>query len=667
MDGTGKRQRGDSSRDARTAPGGLLERALDAEARFRAYVENAPLGIFVVDGTGRYVDWNPAALEMVGVGADELAAMTVGDLIVPEERAGALADFRSLLETGSVERDYAFVTRHGRPLSVRLRAVRLSPDRYMAFCQDVTARRRALEELQASEERYRSLVTGLHAAVVVHGPDTRILLANEQAAHLLGLGQDELRGRMAPDPAWHFVREDGTELPLAEYPVTRVLSTRAPVVNAVVGIDRPAAGDRVWVLVNAQPVRGDGGEIRQVVATFLDVTDRKRAEQQVLDREARLRAYFETPAVGIAITSPEKGWMEVNDRICEMLGYSRDELSRLTWLAITHPEDASADVAQFERLVAGEIDRYAIDKRFLRGDGSILWTSLSVSSVRRPDGAVEYFVALLQDIGERKRAERQLAQASRLAAMGTLVAGVAHEVNNPLAGCLSGESEAREVIARVRRSLESGDPLDRADAARALGEAEEALADAQESSQRIARIVRDLALFGRPDPRRVPVRLSAVVAEAMRWLPASVAGRATVEVVEQAAPPVRAAAGQLEQVVVNLVTNAAKATPEGARGRIRIRTGTTDAGLAFLEVEDHGSGIAPDVLDRIFEPFFTTRLPGQGMGLGLAVAHAIVASHGGTLRARSTPGQGSTFRMELPPAEAEEDVPSSPPRPGRTA
>ena len=114
-----------------------------------------------------------------------------------------------------------------------------------------------------------------------------------------------------------------------------------------------------------------------------------------------------------------------------------------------------------------------------------------------------------------------------------------------------------------------------------------------------------------------------------------------------------ASPGQIEQVVVNLVTNAANATPEGMRGTILIRAGVGDSGAARLEVVDHGKGMDPAVMARIFEPFFTTRDLGKGMGLGLSICHAIVTNHGGTLTATSEAGKGSTFRVELPAATAE--------------
>jgi signal transduction histidine kinase len=139
-----------------------------------------------------------------------------------------------------------------------------------------------------------------------------------------------------------------------------------------------------------------------------------------------------------------------------------------------------------------------------------------------------------------------------------------------------------------------------------------------------------------------------IVDLAMRWLPVTIGQTATITVENGGAPDVTASPGQIEQVVVNLVTNAAHATPEGKRGAIVVRLGPGGPGMARLDVIDHGKGIEPAVMARIFEPFFTTREVGKGTGLGLSICHTIVISHGGTLTATSEVGKGSTFRVELP-------------------
>jgi signal transduction histidine kinase len=311
------------------------------------------------------------------------------------------------------------------------------------------------------------------------------------------------------------------------------------------------------------------------------------------------------------------------------------------------PEQAAAIEGAFAEALAGRTGSVTLR---IRG------RTVEVTTHPIPDdaGGVAMGLAMSVDVTERLALQSQLAVTSRLAAVGTLVAGVAHEINNPLAAELADQGVALEIVEEIARRLRDPGPVDRENEAQALDAAAEALREAQEGGQRIARVVRNLAVFGRPDPERTRVRLVDVVADAMRWLPASVGKVARLQVEDGGAPDVMASAGQLGQVLVNLVTNAAHAIPAGRRGLIVIRTALTSEGRARLEVKDDGAGIAPEHLDRIFEPFFTTHRSGdgKGMGLGLAIAHAIVTAHGGTLSVESTPGQGTTFRLELPPAPA---------------
>ena len=258
----------------------------------------------------------------------------------------------------------------------------------------------------------------------------------------------------------------------------------------------------------------------------------------------------------------------------------------------------------------------------------------------------------LVDVTALHEMEAQLALSARLAAMATLVGGVAHEINNPLAAVLSDQGVALEVVDDVRAEILGGGPLVRQAVAQRLDGVIEALREAQEGGQRIARVVKEMVRFASPRARRERVALAALVRDALRWIPSSVGHRASLQLEDAGAPPVLAAPGQVQQIVVNLVTNAAHATPRGERGTIVIRVGPGAPGMARLEVVDRGVGIPSGDLERIFEPFYTTRVTGEerGIGMGLAVCRSLAAAHGGTVTVESEPGKGSTFRVEFPEA-----------------
>ena len=136
----------------------------------------------------------------------------------------------------------------------------------------------------------------------------------------------------------------------------------------------------------------------------------KKEKEGLKQSEAHFRSYFDLPLHGIAITSPEKGWIQVNDRICSILGYSRDEIVRRTWPEMTHPDDLAADLEQFNRVLSGQIDHYNMNKRFIRKDGKVVWTNLSVGCIRKSDGSVDHIIDMVEDITDRKRAEKELQQ-----------------------------------------------------------------------------------------------------------------------------------------------------------------------------------------------------------------------------------------------------------------
>ncbi|HET9553954.1 MAG TPA: ATP-binding protein [Anaeromyxobacteraceae bacterium] len=244
---------------------------------------------------------------------------------------------------------------------------------------------------------------------------------------------------------------------------------------------------------------------------------------------------------------------------------------------------------------------------------------------------------------ERAALEKRLAQADRLGSLGTLAAGVAHEINNPLTYVRANLELLGEVLAGLALPPE------------VAAEVGDALADARTGADRIRHVVQGLQAFVTPrDAGGGPVALPDVVDRAAALVMNELRHRARFEREDAASPPVRGEAGRLVQLVVNLLMNAIQAIPAGQGDAHAIRVTTrAEAGLAVLEVRDTGRGMPPEVLPRVFDPFFTTRDPGAGSGLGLPVCHAIASAHGGDIELESEPGRGTLVRVKLPAAPPE--------------
>jgi signal transduction histidine kinase len=243
-------------------------------------------------------------------------------------------------------------------------------------------------------------------------------------------------------------------------------------------------------------------------------------------------------------------------------------------------------------------------------------------------------------------AQGRIQESSRMVALGTLSAGVAHEINNPLAVVMANVHFLDEMLQEVAHRL---GPEQR-------DEVVEILADTVDGLSRIRRIVRDLGTFSRAGERDdlAAINVRNVMEAALNLARNHVGQRATVVREYRPAPLVLASEPRLAQVFLNLLINAAQAIPEGARetNEIRVSTGTDERGHAFAEVGDSGVGIPAEHLPRLFDPFFTTKAQGEGTGLGLSICHGIVSELGGQITVQSQSGQGSTFRVTLPPGAA---------------
>jgi PAS domain S-box-containing protein len=263
----------------------------------------------------------------------------------------------------------------------------------------------------------------LPAAIYVCDAEGYITFFNEAAAALWGrtpeLQVEQWCG------ALKIFRPDGTPVALDLCPMALAVKGgwRSPGDELI--LERPD-GTRRNVVAYPDPIRDGSGAVAGAINTVLDVTEYKAAQQALHKSEDRSRRYFELGLIGMATTSPLKGILEVNDEFCRILGYGRSELLQQTWAELTHPDDLAADVAQFNRVMAGEFDGYTLDKRWIRKDGEIIDSVMTANCLRRADGSVDYFVGLIQDITERKRNEERLRESEKR--FRVLVESIPHHV-----------------------------------------------------------------------------------------------------------------------------------------------------------------------------------------------------------------------------------------------
>ncbi len=627
-----------------------------SEHRFRSYIQDSPLGVFVVNETGRYVDCNPAALEMLGYDRASLLEKAIPDIIPVEDTDKALADFATLQASGLLESEYRLKHRDGRIIDVQLRAVRQSSNRLLAFCQDITRRKKTEEELAANEALLRQIFDTSSVAIFLVDLQGIITVANQRMATMFACPMEKLIGSEYISHIHPSEREIGR---------TKMLALLASNLNTVDLERRYWREDesQFWGRLTGNRFIDEHGEKRGLIGVIDDITQRKEAEQALQESLAYNRVLFADSRLPMAVLDPETTCItDCNDEAIALFGYHRRE----EFLGLT-PSRLSPPL-QYDGTPSGIAARQRIAACADKGSEVFIWQH------QRPDGTLwdaEIFLASFQhdghslmqfrilDITERLRTERELAEyrenleekvarrtselkqakeaaetASR--AKSQFVANMSHEIRTPLNGILGmahigqrgeGRISAREAFAKI---LDSGklllgilnDILD-------FSKIEAGMLSMESTRVNLPRLLDDTIAMLEP---RAGAKQIGLQLQRAPDLPANCLS-----------DPLR-----LSQILLNVLSNAIKFTD---RGTVVLEADCDGQNLIF-RIRDTGIGMSEAQLTQIFKPFqqadgSTTRRFG-GTGLGLTITERIVTLMQGSIRAESIPGQGSTFEIRLP-------------------
>ncbi|MCU0893884.1 MAG: PAS domain S-box protein, partial [Rhodospirillales bacterium] len=593
---------------------------------------------------GSWLLVNNRLCEIVGYSRDELMRRTFQDITHPDDLEEDVALFGRLMrgELATYTAEKRYVRGDAKMVWVSLTtAVQTDEHGRALYCisvvQDISRRKQAERTLQENENRMRAILDASGDEILLVSTQGRVLAINKAAERRLA----RRLASMTPVGA-----------DLAQLLPPDLAEKRSAVVRDVARLGNPIHMDLPiragWFEFWFYPVRHADQPISEVAIFARDISERKRAESEL----RRLYQAIQQSPTSVVITDPNGCIVYVNPKFCELTGYGCDEVigqnPRVLKSGYTSADEYKT---LWETITSGRVWQGEFRNR--KKNGELYWEIASIAPVKNDEGKIINFVAVKEDVTERRAIEEQFRQSQKMQAIGQLTGGIAHDFNNLLT-----------IITGNLQLLQ-----------RTAGEqAPRLLADALWAAQRGGELTHRLLAFARMQPLRPSlINLNDVVRGLTGLLARTLGPKVeVVEALDPAVPGVFADAGELERAIVNLAINARDAMPEGGRLLLQTARAVLDddyvehhadvvpGDYVMLAVSDSGTGISPNMLSRIFEPFFTTKPVGRGSGLGLSMVYGFLKQSGGHASVYSEVGKGTTFKLFFPQAGQSNDAPGTP-------
>jgi len=603
----------------------LVEVISRSQHNYRDLIDNLDHAVFTLTMDGEIRVANRRLSELVDVPFPQLIGCRLTDFIETPTRAQFQQWLPQLLKSGSwsgiipvkLKKD-----RQSRHFQCWVQAV--SEDAgftsIIGWARDVTSERQ-------SEIRFTELFAALREGIFLSSPDGELLDVNPALVRMLGYeSKQDLQSMNLRDVYLDPEQRDSL--------VREVLEKNAIEDRAI--ILRRKDGRAIHCLISSAATRDTSGHVLRIQGTIVDVSERRQMEAHLHKEQEFVRSLVASFPDVIAVLDLNGVYTFMSPLVQDVLGRPATDFLGNSLGESVHPDDAAKLRSTFQKVALGQGTDTQFEYRTKHANGTWRVLRASASPLYDAAGKISGVVASARDVTESKRTEQQASQKEKLAAMGEMMAGVAHELNNPLTAILGISDLVREraVDESMRHQIDT----------------------VLKQARRAATIVQNLLVFSRPSIlKQTKVQIDLIVKQALDAQRPSLQQK-KIKVEFHAAPglpPIEGDPKLLVQGFSNLISNAEQAIGVSRdSGSLRISAALKDGKIA-LDFSDDGPGIAPENIGKIFDPFFTTRRPSGGTGLGLTISQAIVKEHGGKIEVESTPGAGATFRVLLPVAVEE--------------